>query len=368
MSVWSFSFSHGLTSIFPSASPAPRKMVKSDAGDVGEADVPPFLASPPRPVDAHEKPLRKEEENDDEEEEEEEDDVEVGRPVQSLDAVLQYLKRAERRAEKQEEKIEARFTKLEQKLANIPLMVQQEYQKLGAVAAVAEVATLPDWLTSQDLCNAAQELGYWTRSGVKISERELGTLYRKLLDVVVLSEIVTEAQKAPYLGDDGELDEDKMSELVKVVKKWDAAQSKNLHEYFKASRTKRTEQLISIGGKDLALSRYYDIVLNCEADSDEQRKEQEIVRNKMIASKRHDNPEKFSEQGFKELYIYCCKMGAQFKMDEEEWKELMSLEPEHPRPQQVTFQGHMEKMFMSSTYKEGCKNLKIHERERKRVN
>ena len=244
--------------------------------------------------------------------------------------------------------------------------MQQEYQKLGAVTAVTEVATLPDWLTGQDLYNAAQELGYWTQSGVKFSERDLGTLYRKLLDVVILSEIVTEAQKAPYLGDDGELDEDKLSELVKDVKKWDAVQSKNLHEHFKASRTKRTE--LAMGGKDLAFSRYYDIVLNCEADSDEQRKEQEIVRNKMIASKRHDDPEKFSEQGYKELYVYCCKMGVQFKMDQQEWRELMSLESEHPRPQQVTFQGHMEKMFMSSAYKEGCKNLKIHERERRRIN
>ncbi len=159
-----------------------------------------------------------------------------------------------------------------------------------------------------------------------------------------------------------------MNELIKDVKKWDASQSKNLHEHFKASRTKRTEQLVAIGGKDLAFSRYYDIVLNCEADSDDQRKEQEILRNKMISSKRQDNPGKFSEQGYKEFYVYCCKMGAQFKMDEEEWRVLMSLESEHPRPQQVTFQGHLEKMYVSSTYKEGCKNLKIHERERKRIN
>jgi len=345
-------------------------MIKSMDGDDGDAGRPPFLASPPRPIDAHEKhsDLGEEERNDDDKEDEGEDDVEIGGPVASLGAVLDYLKRAETRAEKREKKIEDRFTKLEQKLANIPLMVQQEYQKLGAVAAVAEAPTLPDWLTSQDLYNAAQELGFWTQSGVKFSERDLGTLYRKLLDVVVLSDIVTEAQKAPYVGDDGELDEDKMNELVKDVKKWDAVQSKNLQEHFKASRTKRTEQLIAIGGKDLAFSRYYDIVLNCEADSDEQRKEQEILRNKMISSKRHDNPEKFSEQGYKELYVYCCKMGAQFKLDEEEWRELMSLESERPRPQQVTFQGHMEKMFLSSTYKEGCRNLKIHERERRRIN
>ena len=170
------------------------------------------------------------------------------------------------------------------------------------------------------------------------------------------------------MGDDGELDEDKMNELVKDVKKWDALQSKNLQEHFKASRTKRTEQLIQIGGKDLAFSRYYDIVLNNEVDSDDQRREQEIARNKMVASNRHDDPRKFSEQGYKELYVYCVKMGPQFKMDEQEWKRLMSLESENPRPQQVTFQGHMEKMFASSAYKEGCKNLKIHEREKKRIN
>lgn len=337
-------------------------MTKVGNGDAYNADAPPFLAPPPqRVVDD-----RAESQSSESDVGDEDNEVELG--AASMEDILKHLKRAEKRTEKRDKEMDSRLAKMEQKIGNIPLMVQQEVQKLGPGVGVAEVAQLPDWLSSQDLYNAAQELGYWTASGVKFSDRDLGALYRKLLDAVVMSDIVTEAQRAPYLGDDGELDEDKMIELMKDVKKWDALQPKNLHEHFKASRTKRTEQLIAIGGKDLAFSRFYDIVLNCEADSDEQRKEQEILRNKMLSSKRHDNPEKFSEQGYKEFFVYCCKMGAQFKMEEVEWRELMSLEPDHPRAQQVTFQSHLEKMYTSSAYKEGCKNLKIHERERKRIN
>jgi hypothetical protein len=343
---------------------------KSAVDDENNAAGPPILAPPLEhaPIEGVDRESEAGCGSDVDDEYDEDVEVEIGRVDVTLAGVLDYLRRSEARAEKRGERLEARLTIMEQKFQNIPLIIQQEYQKLSTGIAVAELATLPDWLSSQDLYNAAQELGFWMPSGVKFSERDLGTLYRKLLDVVVLSDIVTDDQKAPYLGDDGELDEDKINELIKDVKKWDALQSKSLHEHFKVSRTKRTEQHIAIGGKDLAFSRYYDIVLNCEADSDEQIKEQEILRNKMISSKRHDKAERFSEQGYKEFYVYCCKMGSQFKMEEKEWRELMQLESEHPRPQQVTFHGILEKIYASSTYKDGCKNLKIHNRERKRIN
>jgi hypothetical protein len=251
---------------------------------------------------------------------------------------------------------------MEKKIANIPLMVKQEMRANVPGGNEAEIK-LPPWFSSKDFYSNGHELGFWTPSGVKFSSKDSDVFYRKIIVVMLESELLTDADKVPFMNDMEELDDEKLDEFLKHVKKWDAKQPKSLHDYLKAARTKRTTELVSIGGKDIAHSRYYNILLT-DAMMDEEQRE---LNNKMIASKRHNNVKSLSDQGYKELFVYCSKMGPQFKLNFDEWKEMMALSPENPRPQQVTFESHSKAMRESTSYKEWCGKLGIHEVENEKV-
>jgi hypothetical protein len=259
-------------------------------------------------------------------------------------------------------KVDNMEKKMEQGLSNIPLMVKQEMRANVPGGNEAEIK-LPPWFSSKDFYSNGHELGFWTPSGVKFSLKDSDVFYRKIIVVMLESELLTDADKMPYMNDMEELDDEKLDEFLKLLKKWDAKQPKSLHDYLKVARTKRTTELVSIGGKDIAHSRYYNILL-ADATTDEEQRE---LNDKMIASKRHNNVKSLSDQGFKELFVYCCKMGPHFKLNFDEWKEMMALSPENPRPQQVTFESHSKAMRESASFKEWCAKLGIHEVENEKV-
>ncbi len=259
-------------------------------------------------------------------------------------------------------KVDNMEKKIDQGLSNIPLMVKQEMRANVPGGNEAEIK-LPPWFSSKDFYSNGHELGFWTPSGVKFSSKDSDVVYRKIIVVMLESELLTDADKVPFLNDMEELDDEKLDEFLKLVKKWDAKQPKSLHDYLKAARTKRTAELVSIGGKDIAHSRYYNNLL-ADATTDEEQRE---LNNKMIASKRHNNVKSLSDQGYKELFVYCCKMGPQFKLNFDEWKEMVALSPENPRPQQVTFESHSKAMRESTSYKEWCAKLGIDEVENEKV-
>jgi hypothetical protein len=45
-------------------------------------------------------------------------------------------------------------------------------------------------------------------------------------------------------------------------------------------------------------------------------------------------------------------VSVSFKLNFDEWTEMMALSPENPRPQQVTFESHSKAMRESTSYKE----------------
>jgi hypothetical protein len=55
------------------------------------------------------------------------------------------------------------------------------------------------------------------------------------------------------MNDMEELDDEKMDEFLKLVKKWDAKQPKSLHDYLKAARTKRTTELSALEERTLLI-------------------------------------------------------------------------------------------------------------------
>jgi len=259
-------------------------------------------------------------------------------------------------------KVDNMEKKIDQGLSNIPLMVKQEMRNVPGGSTEAEIK-LPSWFSSKDFYSNGHELGFWTPSGVKFSSNDSDGFFRKIITVMLESELLTDADKVPFMNDVDELDHEKVDELLKLVKKWDAKQPKSLHDHLKGARTKRTAELVSVGGKDIAHSRYYNILL-ADAMTDEEKGD---LNNKMIAAKRHNNVNSLSDQGYKELFVYCCKMGPQFKLHFDEFKEMMALSPEKPRPQQVTFESHSKAMRESTSYKEWCANLGIHEVENEKV-
>jgi hypothetical protein len=60
------------------------------------------------------------------------------------------------------------------------------------------------------------ELGFWTPSGVKFSSKDSDVFYRKIIVVMLESELLTDADKVPYMNDMEELDDEKLDEFLKL--------------------------------------------------------------------------------------------------------------------------------------------------------
>ncbi len=287
------------------------------------------------------------EEEEEEEKEQEEEEVDSGGHLEKLLRGFQRL----------EKTFGQRLDAVEKQISNIPLQIQQDVKNFVPSASIeAEVFVLPEWLTAKELIDAAQELGFWTKSGTRFAFGEQDEYITKILTVLLESDAVTDDDKAPFLGDDHEIDSEKVKTLASKVRVWDSKQKKTLGKYYKGSRGKRTVAMVEIGAKDVAYSRYYNIFI-AEAESEE---EEADLRKKMAAANRHNNPNMLSLQGQKELYVFCSKMGQRFKLTFEEWKDMINLAPANKRKQQVVFEDYLQEMRESAIYKEMCIKLNIH--------